>query len=295
MYNNFDQIFKLNTDFIFILNFQVHNIVLYPEKHSWCQITPIQQVVASPGYESVTIDNNVCVGACYSYSIPKTQPAEPGELIGPYCDSCQPSEMKCYHVNLHRSEKTIEGLKVMRKNVQIITNCSCQTCDKIRKDDCEINDENTSELPQNLFTDQKNGNKSNEEVPELLDVNNNPSKHHNENHAKFKNKLKKWFEISYQNDSDQVKSEDNYAKFSKELKDFSMNFQNEDSINDHNDEEYDRNDIIVEELTDPFISKSELSMNHPAYQTHTIKKIGEHHHHHLGDEEIMGMCMFKYL
>nr|CAI5817425.1 unnamed protein product [Callosobruchus analis] len=56
---------------------KVHNIVLYPEKHSWCQITPIQQIVGSPGYEPVTIDNNVCVGACYSYSIPKTQPAEP--------------------------------------------------------------------------------------------------------------------------------------------------------------------------------------------------------------------------
>lgn len=62
--------------------------------------------MASPGYEPTTIDNNVCVGACFSYSIPRTQPAEPGELIGPYCDSCQPAETKCYHVNISKKKKT---------------------------------------------------------------------------------------------------------------------------------------------------------------------------------------------
>lgn len=236
----------------------------------------------------------MCVGACYSYSIPKTQPAEPGELIGPYCDSCQPSEMKCYHVNLQRGENTIEGPKLMRKNVQIITNCSCQTCDKIRKDDCEISDENTSELPLNLFTDQKNSNRSSEEIPELLDVNNNPSAY-NENQIKFKNKLKKWFEVSYQNESDQAKSEDNYAKISKELKNLSVDFNNEDSGNTQVDEEYERNDIIVEESPDSFMSKSELPIKHPTYkQHHTMKKSGEHlHNHHLGDEETMGKLLFN--
>lgn len=269
--------------------FQVHNIVLYPEKKSWCQITPIQQIVASPGYDSVTIDNNVCVGACYSYSIPKTQPAEPGELIGPYCDSCQPSEMKCYHVNLQRGENLIEGPKLMRKNVQIITNCSCQACDKIRKDDCEITDENTSELPQNLFTYQKNNNKSNEEVPELLDVNNAPADY-NENQIKFKNKLKKWFETSLQNETDQTKNDDNYAKFSNELKTLSADFKNEESLSPDNDEDYDRNEIIVDETQNPFVPKLELSIKHPAHkQHHTTKKSGESlHNHHLGDEEIMG-------
>lgn len=266
---------------------QVHNIVLYPEKKSWCQLTPIQQIVASPGYESVTIDNNVCVGACYSYSIPKTQPAEPGELIGPYCDSCQPSEMKCYHVNLQRSDNTIEGPLVMKKNVQIITNCSCQACDKIRKDDCEIADENTSELPENLFTDQKNSSKI-EDIPELLDVKNNPSEYNeNQNQIKFKNKLKKWFEVSYQNNSDQAKNEENYAKFSNELRSLSADFKNENLETNGSDEEFDRNEIIVDNLADTYISKSEL---HPGYKPHhSVKKIGDHlHNHHLGDEEIMG-------
>ncbi|VEN61494.1 unnamed protein product [Callosobruchus maculatus] len=189
---------------------KVHNIVLYPEKHSWCQITPIQQIVGSPGYEPVTIDNNVCVGACYSYSIPKTQPAEPGELIGPYCDSCQPAEIKCYHVNLHRDEKSPDLPKILQKRVQIITNCSCQSCDKVRKDDCEITDENTLELPRSMFTDEKNQNKSTgDEVPELLERNDTkPASSETETDIKFKNKLKKWFEI-YQNESesDQMKDD----------------------------------------------------------------------------------------
>lgn len=262
--------------------------MLYPEKKSWCQITPIQQIVASPGYESVTIDNNVCVGACYSYSIPKTQPAEPGELIGPYCDSCQPSEMKCYHVNLERSEKTTEGPIVMKKNVQIITNCSCQACDKVRKDDCEISDENTSELPQNLFTEQKNSSRT-EDIPDLLDVKSNPSEY-SENQINFKNKLKKWFEISYQNDSDQSKNEDNYAKFSNELKSLSADFKNVKVGTKNSDEEFERNDIIVDDSSDTFISKSELPVKHQGYKPHhTVKNIEEHlHNHHLGDEEVMG-------
>lgn len=78
---------------------QVHNIVLYPDKQSWCKTTAIKQVVTSPGFKQTTIDNNVCVGACFSYSIPRTQPAEPGELIVPYCDSCQPVTTRCYHVS----------------------------------------------------------------------------------------------------------------------------------------------------------------------------------------------------
>ncbi|RZB39875.1 uncharacterized protein BDFB_003870 [Asbolus verrucosus] len=146
---------------------KVHNIILYPEKHSWCQTTAIQQVVASPGYEPVTIDNNVCVGACYSYSIPSTQPAEPGELIGPYCDSCQPAETKCYHVTLNADSKNVEGPKTFQKRVQIIMNCSCMSCEKIHHEDCEISSQITPELPQDLFSN-RNQEAKTEEVPELL-------------------------------------------------------------------------------------------------------------------------------
>ncbi|EFA05660.1 uncharacterized protein LOC660885 [Tribolium castaneum] len=154
---------------------KVHNIILYPEKYSWCQTTPIQQVVASPGYESVTIHNNVCVGACYSYSIPSTQPAEPGELLGPYCDSCQPVETKCYHVTLHADGKNTEGPKTFQKRVQIILKCSCMSCEKYHREDCEITDQTTLELPQDLFTNKSQEPKP-EEPPELLDLVSNKKK-----------------------------------------------------------------------------------------------------------------------
>lgn len=130
---------------------KIHNIVLYPERYSWCKTTAIKQVVASPGYESVTIDNNVCVGACYSYSIPITRPAEPGELIRPYCDSCQPAKTRCYHVTLNADNENMEGPKSIKKRIQIITNCLCTSCEKIQNKDCE-EEGDTSELPGDLFS-----------------------------------------------------------------------------------------------------------------------------------------------
>ncbi|XP_022901088.1 uncharacterized protein [Onthophagus taurus] len=158
---------------------KVHNIVLYPEKHSWCKTTKIEQIVTMPGYEPMTIENNVCVGACYSYSIPRTQPAEPGELIGPYCDSCQPAKSDCYHVTLKADNKN-SGPPTAKKYVQIITNCSCQSCSKMQETDCEVLEEKTSELPSDLFSTPIDGNftllnstvkhKISEDVPELLNI-----------------------------------------------------------------------------------------------------------------------------
>ncbi|XP_014256122.1 uncharacterized protein LOC106670372 [Cimex lectularius] len=103
---------------------KVHNIVLYPEKHSWCKTTPIKQVVGHPGCEQMEVDNNVCVGACFSYSIPRTEPTAPGE-VAPYCDSCQPSRVTWKHVIL-----TCTGgeQETMTKRVEVIEDCSCLTC-----------------------------------------------------------------------------------------------------------------------------------------------------------------------
>lgn len=105
---------------------KVHNIVLYPDKHSWCKTTPIKQVIAYPGCDSIEMDNNVCVGACFSYSIPRTVPKSPGEVM-PYCDSCQPSNTTLKHVTLKCTSGEYEG-EIMNKKVEIITNCSCMTC-----------------------------------------------------------------------------------------------------------------------------------------------------------------------
>lgn len=83
---------------------KIHNIVLYPDKHSWCKTTGIKQIVAHPGCSSIEIDNNVCVGACFSYSIPRTLPSAPGEVITPYCDSCQPVDYEWKEVSYFQTE-----------------------------------------------------------------------------------------------------------------------------------------------------------------------------------------------
>jgi len=136
---------------------KVHNIVLYPEKHSWCTTTPIKQVVGHPGCETVEVDNNVCVGACFSYSIPRTHPTAPGE-VAPYCDSCQPSKVTWKQVNLVCKSGEGDGTgnnEVMSKKVEIIANCSCLTCrhDPQEKNSMEVTtvDPATSEdVPQLL-------------------------------------------------------------------------------------------------------------------------------------------------
>lgn len=144
---------------------KVHNIVLYPDKHSWCRTTTIKQVISYPGCRPVEIDNNVCVGACFSYSIPHTEPSDPGEVIVPYCDSCQPSETRWHDVTLDCSATAASATlgasatpapaitpvassgpaaaaaaspfldasaaaPQLVKRVQVITNCSCAPCDR---------------------------------------------------------------------------------------------------------------------------------------------------------------------
>lgn len=136
---------------------KVHNIVLYPDKQSWCKTTAIKQVVGMPGYQPLTIDNNVCVGACFSYSIPSSEPAEPGELIRPYCDSCQPLTTRCYHVTLQPDES--EGERdVVQKRVQIIDECACLRCGGNSGGGCDENESRTSELPEQLLSGEKHHN-----------------------------------------------------------------------------------------------------------------------------------------
>ncbi|CAD7094047.1 unnamed protein product [Hermetia illucens] len=108
---------------------KVHNIVLYPDKHSWCQTQQIKQVISYPGCKSEEIDNNVCVGACFSYSIPHTEPSDPGEVIVPYCDSCQPSDTTWHHVTLQCEKNSDITPPQLVKRVQIINNCSCSSCE----------------------------------------------------------------------------------------------------------------------------------------------------------------------
>uniref|UniRef100_A0A2M4AD87 Putative conserved secreted protein n=1 Tax=Anopheles triannulatus TaxID=58253 RepID=A0A2M4AD87_9DIPT len=109
---------------------KVHNIVLYPNKQSWCTTRNISQVITEPGCKQVTIDNNVCVGACFSYSIPHTEPSDPGEIIGPYCDSCQPSEVSYKPVKVDCTEHPNMKTPYVYKHIQIIHNCTCTACEE---------------------------------------------------------------------------------------------------------------------------------------------------------------------
>ncbi|CAH0549370.1 unnamed protein product [Brassicogethes aeneus] len=277
---------------------KVHNIVLYPKKYSWCLTTPIQQIVASPGYESVTIDNNVCVGACYSYSIPKTQPAEPGEVIGPYCDSCQPAKIKCYHVNLKADAQNLDGPRTTQKRVQIIVDCACASCDVIRKDDCDISDENTVELPSNLFLNTTTK-QDPEEVPELLKMQNG-----------IYNKMKAHDQLKHKKIIDLYRRiEDGGNKVNNE----SFNELNEilhykkvkDILNKNDDEEDDEDDSSEEDII-PLPDGAFEERNHynivtdPPVIHQTTEKVPEapsltppshhnhHHHHQLGEVQQVG-------
>lgn len=109
---------------------KVHNIVLYPNKQSWCTTRNISQVITEPGCKQVTIDNNVCVGACFSYSIPHTEPSDPGEVIGPYCDSCQPLNYTHIFVKVDCTENPNMKTPYLFKQVELIHNCSCTACEE---------------------------------------------------------------------------------------------------------------------------------------------------------------------
>lgn len=135
-------------------------MVLFPDKHSWCEKQEIKQVISFPGCKSIEIDNNVCVGACFSYSIPHTEPSDPGEVIVPYCDSCQPSDTRWHEVTLdcregHQNDP--EQAPKLVKRLQLIRNCSCISCEKsgIGKHQSHTNEDDSP----SLFRD----------VPDLLD------------------------------------------------------------------------------------------------------------------------------
>lgn len=98
--------------------------MLYPEKHSWCKSTPIKQIVSHTGCKSMEMENNVCVGACFSFSVPRTIPETPGDEQLHYCDSCQPSTVAWATVSLECPENVNQP--TMTKMVELIENCSCR-------------------------------------------------------------------------------------------------------------------------------------------------------------------------
>lgn len=105
---------------------KIHNIVLFPDKHSWCKTTAIVQVIGHPGCNSVKMDNNVCVGTCFSYIVPRTVPDTPGDVL-PYCDSCQPGATTWKKVTLECTEGNFKNQN-LTKYVEYIQDCNCASC-----------------------------------------------------------------------------------------------------------------------------------------------------------------------
>ncbi|GAB6025615.1 hypothetical protein CHUAL_011342 [Chamberlinius hualienensis] len=119
---------------------KVHNIMLYPEKHSWCKPTPIKQVVTHPGCKSIDMENNICVGACFSFSVPRTIPETPGDDQLYYCDSCQPLSVAWTTVLLECPDTLTQ--EPISKMVEVITNCSCNTYRNIEMYENQLSDSN---------------------------------------------------------------------------------------------------------------------------------------------------------
>ncbi|XP_076056538.1 neuroblastoma suppressor of tumorigenicity 1-like [Oratosquilla oratoria] len=109
-----------------VLHHKVHNLDLYPEQHSWCELKHIRQIVTHQQCKSLEMENFVCVGTCFSYSVPQTEPETPGDEMLDYCDSCQASEAYWTTVVLD-CENEGTPYKVT-KSIQMIQNCSCSPC-----------------------------------------------------------------------------------------------------------------------------------------------------------------------
>jgi neuroblastoma suppressor of tumorigenicity 1 len=73
----------------------------------------------------MVIDNVVCLGACFSYSVPRAQDYEP---IAPYCDKCDKTVTSWTVVTLNCTNETNGEVYQLPRNVELIQNCSCVDC-----------------------------------------------------------------------------------------------------------------------------------------------------------------------
>ncbi|XP_066981373.1 uncharacterized protein [Macrobrachium rosenbergii] len=108
------------------LEHKVHNLVLNPQQHSLCELKHIRQIITHPRCVSKEIENHVCVGTCFSYSVPQTEPETPGDELLDYCDSCQ--ALESHWITLHLDCEEYGNSFQEKKTVQMITNCSCSPC-----------------------------------------------------------------------------------------------------------------------------------------------------------------------
>uniref|UniRef100_A0A8C4NB49 CTCK domain-containing protein n=1 Tax=Eptatretus burgeri TaxID=7764 RepID=A0A8C4NB49_EPTBU len=102
----------------------VSRLALFPERPAWCQTQNITQIVSQTGCRSKTIANRVCLGQCYSYSVPNTLPQSSNALV--HCDSCTPTDLtwEIVTLNCDGASPTASIL------VEMIIHCQCQACSR---------------------------------------------------------------------------------------------------------------------------------------------------------------------
>jgi len=67
----------------------------------------------------------VCLGACFSYSVPR---AQDDAVIPPYCDACRPTKSSWTTVALNCTKADTHERYPVLKDVELISNCSCVDC-----------------------------------------------------------------------------------------------------------------------------------------------------------------------
>ncbi|KAF2350155.1 DAN protein [Trinorchestia longiramus] len=106
---------------------EVRNMIQNSEQRSWCRPGQIRQIITHANCESKEVENQVCAGSCFSYSLPQTVPLVPGDEELDFCESCQPSQSHWFNITLECTDED-DGFYEVSKRVQQITNCSCSSC-----------------------------------------------------------------------------------------------------------------------------------------------------------------------
>lgn len=105
---------------------EVQNMIRDSQQRSWCRIGHIKQIITHANCESKEVENLVCAGSCFSYSLPQTDPNTPGDEELNFCESCQASQS--HWINITLSCAIDESLYEVSKRVQQISNCTCTAC-----------------------------------------------------------------------------------------------------------------------------------------------------------------------
>ncbi|TRY86032.1 hypothetical protein DNTS_029365 [Danionella cerebrum] len=84
----------------------IDRLALFPDKSAWCEAKNITQIVGHDGCMARSVHNRVCLGQCFSYSVPNTFP--------------QSTESLCEGALVPRVDKLVE----------LIRDCSCQSCSR---------------------------------------------------------------------------------------------------------------------------------------------------------------------